>query len=71
MEELETEEFVGELAALRDFKEMVLHLLPDIFAGTYFICGEAGAKDQYNLPDAVYITPAYGIDWSVKYERVA
>lgn len=42
---------------------------PDKFPGNYFICGEAGDKDDNGLPDKVIICPAYGCDWVVMYSK--
>lgn len=42
---------------------------PDKFPDNYFICGEAGTKDDNNLPDRIYICPAYGCDWFQVYEK--
>ena len=42
---------------------------PDKFPDTYFICGEGGEKDKNNLPDKIYVCPAYGVDWFQIYER--
>lgn len=44
------------------------HSKPEI-TGAYYISGDAGAKDDNLLPQAIYICPAYGCDWSQKYER--
>ena len=35
----------------------------------YFICGEGGTKDDNNLPEKLYVCPAYGVDWFQVYER--
>ena len=42
---------------------------PDKFPDTYFICGEAGTKDDNNLPNHIHICPAYGCDWFQVYEK--
>lgn len=35
----------------------------------YFICGEGGSKDNNNLPEKLYVSPAYGVDWFQIYKR--
>ena len=35
----------------------------------YFICGEGGTKDTNNLPEKLFVCPAYGCDWFQIYER--
>ena len=35
----------------------------------YFICGEGGKKDHNNLPELIYICPAYGVDWFQIYKK--
>ena len=42
---------------------------PDKFPDTYFICGESGEKDENNLPERIFVSPAYGVDWFQIYER--
>ena len=55
----------GYEAAMRIIKSTY----PDKFPDTYFICGEGGEKDKNNLPDKIYVCPAYGVDWFQIYER--
>jgi hypothetical protein len=38
-------------------------------SGSYFICGEGGVKDDNDLPERLYICPAYGADWMMMYTR--
>lgn len=38
-------------------------------SGNYFICSEAGEKDNNNLPQQIHVCPAYGCDWFQIYER--
>lgn len=53
-----------------DKQAMILRsLFPDKFPDSYFICGEAGEKDQNGLPAKIMVVPAYGVDWSMIYER--
>lgn len=67
---LETEAYEGELKKLRELWTLVKHeLLADKLGNVYFICGEGGEKDKNNLPDRIYICPAYGVDWFQIYER--
>lgn len=35
----------------------------------YFICGEGGSKDDNGLPEKLFLSPAYGVDWFQVYER--
>lgn len=35
----------------------------------YFICGEGGKKDDNGLPEKLFLSPAYGVDWFQVYER--
>ena len=53
-------------------KKIFLHSSPDKFEGVYFICGEAGEKDELNLPEYITVCPAYGVDANLykKYKRV-
>lgn len=67
---LEVEAYEGELKKLRKLYEMVKHMdLAEKLGGIYFICGEAGEKDQNNLPQQIHICPAYGVDWFQIYEK--
>lgn len=38
-------------------------------SGYYFICGEGGTKDDNGLPERIHVCPAYGVDWSMAYQR--
>ena len=64
---------VKEIERLREKctkQAMILRrLTPENFPDTYFICGEAGEKDQNGLPAKIMVVPAYGVDWSMVYER--
>ena len=44
------------------------HAKPEM-TGAYFISGEGGSKDDNLLPEYIWICPAYGCDWSQRYER--
>jgi len=35
----------------------------------YFICGQGGDKDENNLPEKLFVCPAYGCDWFQVYQR--
>jgi hypothetical protein len=52
-------------AALR-LEKMSNFLRHNAFAtkqfGVFFICGEAGEKDQNGIPEQIHICPAYGSD---------
>jgi hypothetical protein len=70
MMSLELEAYEGELLKLRQLREMIKHIdLVEKLGGIYFICGEAGTKDDNNLPDRIHICPAYGCDWFQVYEK--
>lgn len=51
-----------------DKQAMILRRLnPENFPDTYFICGEAGKKDQNGMPQKIMVAPAYGVDFSYEY----
>ena len=64
-------EAAAEIERLRekcDKQAMILRRLnPENFPDTYFICGEAGEKDQNGMPGKVFVAPAYGVDFSYEY----
>lgn len=67
---LEIEAYEGELRELRKLKSLIKHdILADRLGNVYFICGEGGEKDDNNLPDKIFICPAYGVDWFQVYEK--
>ena len=71
---LEVELYEGELKSLREkvvlYDKIFLHsFAADKKGNIYFICGEGGEKDKNNLPDKIFICPAYGVDWFQIYER--
>jgi len=49
---------------------MFFHMMPEKSPETYFICGEAGSKDEDRLPEYISICPAYGVGWSILYKKV-
>lgn len=66
----EVEAYPGELKKLRQAYEVIRHLdLAEKLGNIYFICGEGGSKDDNNLPDKIFVCPAYGVDWFQVYER--
>lgn len=36
--------------------------------GAYFICGEAGDKDDLGLPQYIHVCPSYGLDGIASYK---
>lgn len=52
-----------------DQQAMILRrLTPENFPDTYFICGEAGKRDQNGMPKKILVAPAYGVDFAYEYE---
>jgi hypothetical protein len=68
---LELEAYEGELAQLRRVHKMVRHLSAEKLEGVYFICGEAGAKDDMGLPEKIMVCPAYGLDGFAIYTKTS
>lgn len=67
---LEMEAYEGELKKLRKINALIKHqVLAERVGDIYFICGEAGEKDDNNLPERIFICPAYGCDWFQVYDR--
>ena len=50
-------------------KKMFYHTVPEKMSDTYFICGDGGSKDDNNLPEFIFICPAYGVGHSAVYKR--
>lgn len=50
-------------------KWMFFHMMPEKSPETYFICGEAGSKNDNNLPEKIMVCPAYGVDFFEVYMR--
>lgn len=46
---------------------IVRRLNPENSPDTYFICEEAGEKDQNGMPERIFVAPAYGVDFSYEY----
>jgi hypothetical protein len=53
-------------------KKIFVHTNPEKFEGVYFICGEAGEKDDMGLPEYIHVCPAYGADFraTTMYKKV-
>jgi hypothetical protein len=67
---LELEAYEGELKELRKIRALIKHTaLAETMGDIYFICGEGGKKDHNNLPELIYICPAYGVDWFQIYKK--
>lgn len=66
-----TDEAADEIERLREKctkQAMILRRLnPEHFPDTYFICGEAGEKDQNGMPAKIMVAPAYGVDFHYEY----
>ena len=68
---LEIGAYEGELAQLRKVHKMVRHLSAEKLDGVFFICGEAGAKDNMGLPEKILVCPAYGLDGFAIYTKTS
>ena len=68
---LELETYEGELAQLRRVHKMVRHLSAEKLEGVFFICGEAGEKDEMGLPEKIMVCPAYGLDGFAIYTKTS
>ena len=68
---LELEAYEGELEKLRRVHTMVRHLSAEKLEGVFFICGEAGAKDDMGLPEKIMVCPAYGLDGFAIYTKTS
>ncbi len=67
---IECRDEIERLTEKCDRQAMILRrLTPENFPNTYFICGEAGAKDTNGLPETILVVPAYGVDWNMTYTR--
>jgi hypothetical protein len=60
-----TEEEYKQFEAL---KKVWLHLQAE-HTGMFFICGEAGEKDEMGLPEFISVCPAYGLDGMAMYKK--
>jgi hypothetical protein len=68
---LELEAYEGELEKLRRVHTMVRHLSAEKLDGVFFICGEAGEKDDMGLPEKIMVCPAYGLDGFAMYTKTS
>jgi hypothetical protein len=68
---LELESYEGELEKLRRVHKMVRHLSAEKLEGVFFICGEAGEKDDMGLPEKIMVCPAYGLDGFAMYTKTS
>lgn len=50
-------------------KKIFIHGNPDKYHGVYFICGEAGKKDDMGLPEGILVCPAMGLDGFAYYKK--
>jgi hypothetical protein len=57
-----------ELRQFEALKKVWIHLRAE-HTGAFFICGEAGDKDDMGLPEYIEICPMHGLDGSVIYKR--
>lgn len=53
---------------LNKVKTMLVHARPEETAA-YFICGENGKKDKFNLPEHIMVCPQYGLDGFAMYKK--
>jgi hypothetical protein len=68
---LELEAYEGELEKLRRVFKMVRHLSAEKLDGVFFICGEAGEKDEMGLPEKILVCPSYGLDGFAIYTKTS
>ena len=57
-----------EYELFRRLKKIWLHSVPEK-SGLYFICGEAGEKDEVGLPESILVCPSYGSDGMAMYTK--
>lgn len=48
---------------------MFRRMNPEMFPDTLFIHGVSESKDTNNMPEKLYVVPAFGCDFSYVYER--
>ena len=51
------------------YKDSLRRILTVEHGDTFFISGVGGETDKNGLPDAIWICPAMGVDWSVIYKK--
>ncbi len=70
MKKAELEAEVERLKTKCDKQAMMLQrLFPDRNPGVFFISGVGGGTDTNDLPERIYVCPAYGCGWQQVYER--
>ena len=57
-----------EYELFQKLKKIWFHSVPDK-SRSYFICGEAGEKDDHGLPNAILVCPEMGSNLTAVYER--
>lgn len=57
-----------EYELFQKLKKIWFHSSPDR-SGSFFICGEAGEKDDMGLPNAILVCPEMGSNLTAIYER--
>jgi hypothetical protein len=57
------------LDLLEKTRKILIHAKAEQLQGVYFICGEAGEKDDMGLPSHVFICPAHGLDGFAVYKK--
>lgn len=55
-----------EYELFQKLKKIWIHSSPEK-SGAFFICGEAGEKDELGLPKHILVCPAYGSDGMAMY----
>jgi hypothetical protein len=65
MKEITDEEY----ELFQKFKTIFKHENAEKLHGVYFICGEAGEKDEHGLPKAILVCPAFGLDGFAIYQK--
>lgn len=50
-------------------KTIFKHAKAEQLDGVYFICGEAGDRDEMGLPEYISVCPAFGLDGFAYYKK--
>lgn len=58
-----------EYELFQKLKKIWIHSSPEK-SGAFFICGEAGEKDDVGLPEHILVCPTYGADGFAYYKKV-
>ena len=53
---------------IEKLRKIIKALVPEK-SGHFFICGEAGTKDQMGLPENIFVCPTYGLDGFAVYKK--